>query len=147
MTIEPEGEDTIVAKVPMDVIGEVNETWKYVVLVLSWDGYATNKIREIGVTAQAYLGGGAEAEAVIAGVQPYVYDLLAPQGKNQTDILKSYSITQTKYATVYAVGAEAGPPPSQPPTVPTDLIIAVLVVVLVIVILSVTVWLRRRKKK
>jgi len=147
MTIEPEGEDTIVAKVPMDIIGEVNETWKYVVLVLSWDGYATNKIREIGVTAQAYLGGGAEADAVIASVQPYVYDLLTPQGKNQTDILKSYSIAETKYATVYAVGIEAAPPPSQPPTIPTELIIAVVVVVLVIAILSVTVWLKKRKKK
>lgn len=147
MTIETEGENTIVAKIPMNIIGEVNETWKYVMLVLSWDGYAPNKIREISATAQAYLGGGADADAVVAGVQPYVYDLLAPQGKNQTDILKSYSIAEKKYATVYAVGIEAGPPPSQPPAIPTELIVAVIVVILVAVILPVAIWFRRKKKK
>ncbi|MEM2703148.1 MAG: glucodextranase DOMON-like domain-containing protein [Candidatus Bathyarchaeia archaeon] len=147
MIIEPEGEDTVVARVPMDVIGEVNEAWKYVVLVLSWDGYAPNNIREIGVTAQAYLGGGADADAVIAGVQPYVYDLLVPINMNQADILKSYSIADKKYATVYAVGVAAGPPPSQQPSgIPTELIIAAIIGVAV-ALLGVSVILKRRRKR
>lgn len=146
MTIETEGEDTINAKIPIPIIGEPNENWKYAVLVMSWDGFAPNNIREVGVTAQAYLGGGAESEAVIAGVQSYVYDLLVPAGKNQTDILKSYSIDPPKYATVYAVGAEAAPAAPAAPTIPIEPI-TIAIIAAAMIIIVVVVLVRKRKKK
>jgi alpha-amylase/alpha-mannosidase (GH57 family) len=144
-----EGEDTVVAKIPISIIGEVNETWKYTVLIVSWEGYSPPYyVREIGVTAQAYIGGGADTDAVIAGVQPYVYDILAPQGTNQTNILSSYSISEKTYATVYAVGAEAGPPPPPPGQgIPIEYIIGIIVVIVVIVGAASVLLVKRRKKK
>jgi len=149
MTIELEGDDTVVARVPISRIGEINETWRYVVLSLSWDGYSPNNIRGVGAgNPQAYLGGGADSDAVIAGVQPYTYDILVPEGKNQTDVLKSYSITPPKYATVYAVGpAAVGPPPEGGPPIPLEWIIAIVIIVVVVILAAALLIFRRRRVK
>jgi len=42
MIIELEGGDTIAAKIPINITGDPTDTWKYAVLVMSWDGYGTD---------------------------------------------------------------------------------------------------------
>jgi alpha-amylase/alpha-mannosidase (GH57 family) len=146
MTIANEGDYTILAELPISTLGEANETWRYNVLSLSWDGYSPNNIRPVGAgAAQAYLGGGADSDAVIAGVNPYCYDILTPTGMNQTDVLKSYTTNPPKYATIYAVGSELPTPGGV--TIPIEYLVAVAVVVVVVIILAAVVLIRRRGKK
>jgi alpha-amylase/alpha-mannosidase (GH57 family) len=148
MTIYNEGEDTVLAQVPISTIGEANETWRYSVLSLSWDGYSPNNIRPVGAgAAQAYVGGGADSDAVIAGVNSYVYDILTPPDKNQTDELKSYTLSPPKYATIYAVGPALGTTPSGGPAIPIGYIVAVVVVVILIILVAAVLIRRRGKKK
>lgn len=146
MTISNEGEDTILAEVPISTLGQANETWRYTVLSLSWDGYSPNNIRPVGAgAAQAYLGGGADVDAVIAGVNSYCYDILTPTGMNQTTLLSSYTLSPPKYATIYAVGPELTP--SGGAALPIEYIVTVVVIVIVIIIAAFVLVRRRGKKK
>ena len=151
MTIELEGEDTIVAKIPINITGTPTDAWKYAVLVMSWDGYAENNIRIAKAgEPEEYVTGGADPDAVIAGINPYVFDILVPQGMNQTDVLSSYSVSEKKFATIYAVGPikqPEQPPPSEEAGFPRDIIAAIAVVVICAAAAVSVFMLRRRRKR
>ncbi|WP_461866565.1 glucodextranase DOMON-like domain-containing protein [Thermococcus sp.] len=91
------------------------------VLVGSQDGYGPDKWRPVAVKAEQWKCGGADTQAVIAGVAPRVMDLLAPQGfkPTQEEQLKSYDAKAGKLATVRMIplikGAEQ-PSPTQTQT-------------------------------
>lgn len=82
--------NTIIADVPKRYLGEFNASWKITVFLTSWDGYGHDNIRNFGVIAEEWTVGGADPVAVLAGVAPRVFDLLAPTVEKQTSELRSY---------------------------------------------------------
>ncbi len=98
--------NAIIVKVPKDYI-KINEDYGLygVLLVGSQDGYGPDKWRPVAVDAEEWKGGGADAQAVINGVAPRVYDLLAPEGfkPTQEEQLSSYDAANSKRATVVMI--------------------------------------------
>jgi len=78
----------------------------------------------MAVKAEQWKGGGADTQAVIAGVAPRVYDLLVPAGfkPTQEEQLKSYDAKAKKLATVRMIPIIAGakPTPTQTSTTTTS---------------------------
>ena len=148
MIIELEGEDTIAAKIPINITGDPTDTWKYAVLVMSWDGYAENNIRIVKAgEPEEYVAGGADPDAVIAGVNPYVFDILTPLGMTQTDILSSYSISEGKFAAIYAVSPTQKPeqPPPSEEGLPWE--VAAAIVVIVGAAIAAAIIIQRKRKR
>lgn len=145
MTIEAEGEDTIVAKISSSIIGEPEEEWGYVVLVVGWDGYGENNMRAVGVEAEDYTAGGGDPDAVSEGVNPLVFDMLVPPGKNQTEVLSSYSVADKTYATVYAV--RATPEEVTPQALSWELVATIAGVCAAAAVGASVYILRRRRKR
>jgi len=82
---------------------------------------------------------------VIAGVNPYVFDILTPLGMTQTDILSSYSISEGKFAAIYAVS----PKPEQPPPSEEGLSweVAAAIVVIVGAAIAAAIIIQRKRKR
>jgi len=114
--------NAIIVEVPKKYI-EINEDYGLygAVLVGSQDGYGPDKWRPVAVEAEEWKGGGADVNAVVAGVAPRVYDLLVPEGfkPTQEEQLSSYDAESGKRATVKMIplfGVEEKPVESETPT-------------------------------
>ncbi|ABL88160.1 alpha-amylase / pullulanase [Pyrobaculum islandicum DSM 4184] len=105
MAIRPGPNNTIVADVPKKYIGEFEKSWKLTVFLTSWDGYGPDNIRRFGVVEDEWTVGGADAAAVLAGVAPRVFDVLAPTVDAQVRALTSYKVSRLPNGTY--VGAPA----------------------------------------
>lgn len=111
MTFYPEKENIIVAEVPTNLIGEPKNDWRYVVTSTSFDGYGPGFIRAFSNKAEKWVCGGADNKAILKGVHPRVFDVLAPTAKAQHDMLSTWSAEGENgtFATVKAYPkAEAG---------------------------------------
>lgn len=112
MDISVDG-NTIIAKVPIDIIGEPNENWAYTVLAWSEDMGHSRYVLPTEQVKRVYDAGGADPDAFEAGVSPQVFDILVPPGVTQEDVLTNYSIVKQRLAWAYAVGPGIeGPPPA-----------------------------------
>jgi len=125
---------TIKAEAPIELVGEPTKDWRYVVMVGSWD---MGRFRSIGVAAEEWTGGGADSDAVIAGVAPLIYDIIVPEGENQYAILKGYDAKAGTLAQVLAV-------PAAPPVFPAVMVAIVAIVIIIAIIGGILLW---RKKK
>ncbi|NJF25969.1 PEGA domain-containing protein [Thermococcus sp. Bubb.Bath] len=96
--------NTILVTVPKKYLNITPDTF-VAVLVGSQDGYGVDQWRAVGVNASQWVIGGADPNAVIAGVAPRVMDLLAPAWfkPTQEEQLKSYDANNSKLATVRMV--------------------------------------------
>lgn len=103
MDISAEG-NTIIAKVPISIIGEPNEDWAYTVLAWSEDMGHPRYVLPTEQVAREYDAGGADPDAFEADVSPQVFDILVPPGVTQEEVLTGYSISDERPAVVYAVG-------------------------------------------
>lgn len=83
-SVSVEGESTIVLSVPQDAIGDI-EAMEIAPLMLAYDGYGPGQVRTVESEAGQHKFGGAKNENA-----PNVIDLIAPDGKSQSDAL-SYS--------------------------------------------------------
>lgn len=117
------GNDTIVAQVAKGLFKDVENIndWIVVVAITGYDDYATNKVRGFNTTASDWLFGGADAEALDAGVFPYIVDLLAPSPDDQYSMLSSYDAEDGKLAVIGGIKLGTGelqsvPEGWQPPT-------------------------------
>ncbi|AIF69414.1 amylopullulanase [Palaeococcus pacificus DY20341] len=116
--------NAIIVEVPKEYL-EISEDYGLyaAILVGSQDGYGPDKWRPVAVDAEEWKGGGADVQAVIAGVAPRVYDLLVPQGvtPTQEEMLKSYDADNGKRAVVFMIPIIEGAKPTQTTTeTPTE---------------------------
>lgn len=87
--------NAIVVKLPKKYLPGVSDYGLYAsVLVGSQDGYGPDKWRPVAVEAEQWKGGGADPQAVIAGVAPRVYDMLVPEASSQLRKNSSRATTQ-----------------------------------------------------
>ncbi|WP_461866670.1 glucodextranase DOMON-like domain-containing protein [Thermococcus sp.] len=93
--------NVIIVEIPKDYL-KINEDTYMSVLVGSQDGFGVDNWRAIAPKAEQWKGGGADTDAVVAGVAPRVYDLLVPEWfkPTQEEQLKSYDAKATKLAIV-----------------------------------------------
>ncbi len=93
--------NTILVTVPKKYLNITPNTF-LTVLVGAQDGFGIDNWRRVGVNASQWVIGGADADAVIAGVAPRVMDLLVPTWfkPTQEEQLKSYDANNSKLATV-----------------------------------------------
>lgn len=96
------GRQTVRLSVPLSVIGEPKPSWRYYVLVGSYDGFGEDNFRPIMAKAgEWHLGGGRDD-----GLEPQVIDLLAPErGRySQEKQLGSYDPKTKQQAVLMPVG-------------------------------------------
>ena len=91
----------VTVKASMDLIGEPTKKWAYTVLL--W-AESMGSTRSITPTASDWDAGGADNDAYEAIVHPIVFDILVPEDMTQEEVLTSYSVSENKLATIYAVG-------------------------------------------
>ncbi|MHA1332044.1 MAG: glucodextranase DOMON-like domain-containing protein, partial [Candidatus Hodarchaeales archaeon] len=91
----------IVFKAPRSVVGTPTEDWAYTVVVGSQDFSA---FREFYSQPQEWKFGGGDDSAY----DPNVVDMLVPEGRDQDEILDSYSVAEMRYAVLPAVGPGIG---------------------------------------
>ena len=126
------------------------DTWEYVVLIGSQDGYGVDYWRPVRIEAEEWAVGGADPQAIIAGVVPRVMDMLSPPWTTQEEMLTSYNVTTGEKAKVYGVGLHAEPPltPSPSPTpaggLSTGAIVGIVIAVIVIIGVGAYFAMRRR---
>ncbi len=78
-------------------------SWGYAVFITSYDGYQPDKVRAFAVQADQWTVGGVDSEALQAGVEPRVLDLLANTSDAQYSMLKTYDPKEGTLATVNMV--------------------------------------------
>jgi len=130
--------NSVIAKVPIALIGEPTNEWVYTVITGSWD---TGHMRAIGIEAEDWLGGGADENAIIAGVVPLAYDILVPKGMDQSTVLKSYDTEAETFAVVPAV------PPRTMGLLVKILAVIIPVIVAIIVVVVVVIVVKRKKQR
>jgi carbohydrate-binding DOMON domain-containing protein len=93
--------NTILVTVPKKYLNITPNTF-FTVLAGSQDGFGIDTWRKVGTDAEQWVIGGADADAVIAGVAPRVMDVLAPAWfkPTQEEMLSSYDANNSKLATV-----------------------------------------------
>lgn len=70
------------------------DKWIYVVVLTSYDGYGSNRIRSFSTSPDVWIVGAPDyALAIAANVIPRVMDLLAPTAEEQYSMLKSFNVT------------------------------------------------------
>ncbi len=98
---------TIRASVPLELLGEPSESWKYYVVVSSQDGYGPDDHRPVTEEGgQWVFGGGSDS-----GLCPYAIDILAPDSasKPQYSQLRSWSDADRRLAVLVPANVhEAG---------------------------------------
>ncbi len=78
---EAGGPGEVVVTIPKAVLGELNESSKFIAWVTGQDGYGTNRLRGYAEEAGEWsFGGGTESS-------PKVMDMVVPEGMKQEDIL------------------------------------------------------------
>ncbi|MGC9049843.1 glucodextranase DOMON-like domain-containing protein [Pyrobaculum sp.] len=124
MSIKPGPNNTVVADVPKKYVGDFGRDWKFTVFLTSWDGYGPDNIRNFGVLADEWTAGGADPAAVLAGVAPRVFDLLADTADQQIKALTSYKVARLpngtyvgKPAVVCTYVSASKPPETQTATI------------------------------
>ena len=90
----------IIVTIPKSLMPEIRGS--HYVLVASQDGYGGNFLRAIGESPGEWTGGGSPDPFWA----PALYDILAPAGRSQEEILGSYSAAQQRYATLLPVSIE-----------------------------------------
>ncbi len=124
-TVYVEG-NTIIASVHKSILPDTEfiDWWGYAVLLTSYDGYGPMKVRPIqpGDPGEWVFGGG-DPEAIAAGVEPRVIDILAETADEQYLMLNSYDPSTGERAKVFAVIPSVTTPTSititvSPPTTP-----------------------------
>ncbi|MGC8757606.1 MAG: glucodextranase DOMON-like domain-containing protein [Caldisericaceae bacterium] len=92
---------TITVSVPKKYL-TIDGSYKPYVAVISGsqDGYGAGYFRAVNATASEWAGGGANVDAINAGVAPKVYDIFEPKGKTQQEILTSYDSTKSTMAVI-----------------------------------------------
>ncbi|MEM0277992.1 glucodextranase DOMON-like domain-containing protein [Pyrobaculum sp.] len=105
MSIKLGANNTIIADVPKQYLGNYDNKWKITVFLTSWDGYGSDNIRNFGVMADEWTVGGADPVAVLAGVAPRVFDVLAETAEMQVKALTSYKVVRLPNGTY--IGAPA----------------------------------------
>jgi len=94
--------NTIIVKVPREYLNFTEDTF-YAVLVGAQDGVGgIDQWRKVDVNASQWMVGGADSDAIIAGVAPRVMDLLVPEWfhPTQEEQLSGYDAEDKKLATV-----------------------------------------------
>lgn len=73
---------------------QISEGYKPYIAVISGsqDGYAPGYFRRVEATASEWQGGGADVDAVNAGISPNVYDIFVPLNENQKEILSGFDV-------------------------------------------------------
>ncbi|MGE5548912.1 MAG: glucodextranase DOMON-like domain-containing protein [Bacteroidota bacterium] len=96
------GPQTVRATVPVALLGAPERTWRYYVLVGSYDGFGEDNFRPVMAKAGEWHFGGGRNDAA----EPQVIDILAPErGRfSQEKQLGSYDWTQKKLAVLQPVG-------------------------------------------
>ncbi len=74
-------------------VGNIDK-WIYVVVLTSYDGYGSDRIRPFSTSPDVWIVGAPDyALAIAANVIPRVMDLLAPTAEEQYSMLKSFNVT------------------------------------------------------
>lgn len=87
------GGDSIDIRISKSILVNVEdlERWVFAVAVASYDGFGPLRVRQaIPGDPQEWVLGGANSEAILAGVQPLVIDFLAPTAEDQYRLLSLY---------------------------------------------------------
>lgn len=111
-----------------------NYVWHIVVIVGSWDGYGIKGWRRIGSKPEEWIGGGASVEAILADVQPLVYDIVLPEEIDQKKILSNYDAKAKKFATIPAIAISRGALPSKGPSISLFIFIVIIIVIITTII-------------
>lgn len=97
-------ENVIVINVSKNKLLDVEnyDKWLFAVFVTSYDGYNTAglRVRAVNDTQGPWVIGGGDPDAIKAGVEPRVMDLLARTEEDQYNILKGYNATANKIVVV-----------------------------------------------
>jgi len=98
--------NTIKFSIPIDMIGEPNEHWKYVVAVGGREGGGKGLREEVGrfmkvgkIAMEEQGGGGLDSD-----VNPNIYDILLPSSENQVRILSDYDSDTGKLIVLPLIG-------------------------------------------
>jgi carbohydrate-binding DOMON domain-containing protein len=90
-----DSEGRVTARIPLELLGGGDPTtWGYAVAVMSQEGYPSagvRRVRDIGTTAEQWLGGGAPDDAN----HTRIYDLLYPDDGVQEQMLGEYPPAQS----------------------------------------------------
>jgi len=78
---EAGGPGEVVVTIPKAVLGELNESSKFIAWVTGQDGYGTNRLRGYAEEASEWSFGGGDESS------PKVMDMIVPEGMKQEDIL------------------------------------------------------------
>jgi alpha-amylase/alpha-mannosidase (GH57 family) len=81
---------------------ELSTNYKPYISIISGsqDGYGPGYWRMVGKTASEWGGGGADSEALNAGISPNIYDIFVPQDLTQNKILTGYDIQSKTLARI-----------------------------------------------
>ena len=106
----------LIFAIPQKIIGSPNWNWKLQVATGGeWGGYkntayGVGNFMKVGETAKKDEGGGGSASLTTSGtdtyINPNVYDILTPKGKNQTQILSDYDSVKKKKVIIPMVSLE-----------------------------------------
>lgn len=143
-----QAKNLIIISVPRKLVAEVmaeKYTWHVVAVVGSWDGYGIKGWRMISTETEEWVGGGASVKAVVAGVQPLVYDILLPEGVDQKEVLSGYDIDAKTYAAIpaIAIGESAPELPLVMVGVGVVIIVAIVIIVFVLMKRKSKIWRRK----
>jgi carbohydrate-binding DOMON domain-containing protein len=89
------GQKKVTIRIPMSILGENPEGWKYTAMVLSQDGYPSGgvmRVRDVNQTAEEYRLGGGGADTN----HTRVIDLVRPEPGVQESWLGSYTPSQAE---------------------------------------------------
>ncbi|MGC8982180.1 MAG: glucodextranase DOMON-like domain-containing protein [Desulfurococcaceae archaeon] len=97
------GGNSIDIKISKALLSDVENlgSWVFAVAVASYDGFGAYRVRSaVPGDPQEWQLGGADPQAVTAGVQPLVIDFLAPTPEDQYALLKLYDPAAKKLAII-----------------------------------------------
>jgi alpha-amylase/alpha-mannosidase (GH57 family) len=104
-----QADNSIMAEISKTLLYDVEDIkkWVYIAAVTSHDGYGTNKIRGFSVGGGEWLVSVSSnySVAVLAGVIPYILDVLAPTSEEQYSMLLSFDPASNKLAQLKGYGA------------------------------------------
>jgi carbohydrate-binding DOMON domain-containing protein len=99
--VKLEQDDLIKVIIPRDQLGDLSETYYYV-LIGSLDGFSYDNYRKVTAEGGDWnFSGGTDTE-----LNPNVIDTLVPEGLSQKQVLGSFDLEEGELATLRAVGPE-----------------------------------------
>ncbi len=102
----------VLARIPLnnkltDKILDGRKTWHYV-LIGAYDGLENGNFMRVGLKPVRNSGGGA-----LSKYTPRVYDILVPEGKNQSEILANFNEKKSSYAVLYPIEVDQNEKPAE----------------------------------